>query len=474
MYTRMRISLSLGCLLTVLCLATADADRWTDQAGKYQVEATFVRMEGDAVVLRRENGSEVTAPVGKLDDASRRLAFQRAAESKRELPAAESPPKIPILAEINRRARGTIQPDDNSVVAFWSAIGADNIAQSREMRRRYLDGLGGNVGRPEVSFISWADYVTTEALEQSVADPKNPFRAKNFSAVDKWLARNEQPLDGALAAFQKPEYYSPLVVESNGFLSVNAQILIALPARDIAYALLARAHSHLRWGQFEAAIDDAMAVFRWARLVSRDSTLVCVYISHALEGLAVDCLCSIVHDARFKPALAEQIQERLARLPPRRSFVEVLAFEKAFPMDAVVRIAAGGPQELMKFIVDFVGGNHPEAVAWAGTPAGRAGIEAAANQWSETDRELWVRAAAEIADIYNGYERNLTAAAIGEREVVVSRMVEALRNSEPSDLQRLFKPKENWPDKLRLLHDLMREGKLPAGTTAKEIADFMK
>ena len=53
-------------LLASASLCEAQARRWTDATGKYSVEAEFVEVRGDAVVLKKPTGFEVTVPIARL------------------------------------------------------------------------------------------------------------------------------------------------------------------------------------------------------------------------------------------------------------------------------------------------------------------------------------------------------------------------------------------------------------------------
>ncbi len=52
----------------------ASGETWTDQSGKYQVDAKFVGVEGRSVVLRKIDGSTVEVPIDRLSAESRARA----------------------------------------------------------------------------------------------------------------------------------------------------------------------------------------------------------------------------------------------------------------------------------------------------------------------------------------------------------------------------------------------------------------
>lgn len=54
------------------------ASVWTDVTGSYRVEATFVRLDQQNVVLKKADGKEVSVPLNKLSEASRKQAMSAA------------------------------------------------------------------------------------------------------------------------------------------------------------------------------------------------------------------------------------------------------------------------------------------------------------------------------------------------------------------------------------------------------------
>jgi len=62
--------------------------QWSDATGSFQVEATFVKFDGDSIVLKRKDGKELNVPLDRLSEADQKVA----ATLKKEVPAkAENP-----------------------------------------------------------------------------------------------------------------------------------------------------------------------------------------------------------------------------------------------------------------------------------------------------------------------------------------------------------------------------------------------
>ena len=75
---RGRVVLVVFCLLLI---GPAVAREWTDDSGRFKVEADLVRVEGDAVVLRKADGNTVTVSLAKLGAADRRFPAIAAGEA---------------------------------------------------------------------------------------------------------------------------------------------------------------------------------------------------------------------------------------------------------------------------------------------------------------------------------------------------------------------------------------------------------
>jgi hypothetical protein len=73
------------------------ADRtWTDATGEFSVIAELVGVRGDKVVLRRQNGKQITVPLAKLSEKDQRFLKQ----SKSEASVAEGEASAKGISEV--------------------------------------------------------------------------------------------------------------------------------------------------------------------------------------------------------------------------------------------------------------------------------------------------------------------------------------------------------------------------------------
>ena len=62
---------AIGITITLLAAtAWAEERTWTDDSGAFTLVAELVEVRGDKVVLRRQNGKQITVPLAKLNAAN--------------------------------------------------------------------------------------------------------------------------------------------------------------------------------------------------------------------------------------------------------------------------------------------------------------------------------------------------------------------------------------------------------------------
>ena len=69
---------AIGITITLLAGTSWGVERtWTDATGKFSVTAELVEVRGDKVVLRRQNGKQITVPLAKLSVKDRQFLEKR-------------------------------------------------------------------------------------------------------------------------------------------------------------------------------------------------------------------------------------------------------------------------------------------------------------------------------------------------------------------------------------------------------------
>lgn len=67
-----QVATVIGCGLLLVATSSVWARKWTDNTGKYSVEAELVQVRDDEVTLRKRSGSVITVPIARLSEVDRR------------------------------------------------------------------------------------------------------------------------------------------------------------------------------------------------------------------------------------------------------------------------------------------------------------------------------------------------------------------------------------------------------------------
>ncbi len=95
MLRRFVYSLSVLLPLTITFQAAhAEVRTWSDQTGKFKIEAEFVEVKDNVAVLKRTDGSRVEVPVARLSDADQK--FLKSLDDKDPFKVVESPAASPL------------------------------------------------------------------------------------------------------------------------------------------------------------------------------------------------------------------------------------------------------------------------------------------------------------------------------------------------------------------------------------------
>ncbi len=89
---RLMLSMLTLCVAALTLAGSARAETWTDNTGKFQIEADFSGVNGKNLVLKKADGSTIEVPINRLSAASHARAKELYAASKGGGTAAPTPP----------------------------------------------------------------------------------------------------------------------------------------------------------------------------------------------------------------------------------------------------------------------------------------------------------------------------------------------------------------------------------------------
>ncbi len=154
--------LILAAILLSFVAAEATARTWVDSTGRYKIEGDFIKLDGDAVYLRRDDGKSVRIPLDGLSQPDQ--------EHVRELtsPAADGPfapaPELAAPAEGAAETDGT--EDTHSVIA--EGVGLTRDAALKDAFRAAVQQVVGTVVDAE-TLVKNDDLVRDQVLTYSDA-----------------------------------------------------------------------------------------------------------------------------------------------------------------------------------------------------------------------------------------------------------------------------------------------------------------
>ncbi len=125
-------------LLASASVCEAQARRWTDNSGKFSVEAELVEVKGDMVVLKKPDGSVVPVPIARLSEADRRY-----------LKSLQEPPRKESAADV-----GAAQPSEPAISgpkASGKIHGQDFTPDRAELERGVLTLRQGKDTLPDLA-----------------------------------------------------------------------------------------------------------------------------------------------------------------------------------------------------------------------------------------------------------------------------------------------------------------------------------
>jgi hypothetical protein len=207
------------------------ASVWVDATGKFRIEASFIRLEGPTVVLRRSDGKEISVPLEKLAPDSQRqaqaLAKQATASaitspSPQAKPSPRLPPTDNTVAVIpippNLHAQQFVdfiveQVRAGQTIVFWDALPASYQQDVRLLVQAVVEKVDNRFTMPLMT-------VRNDALKV--------LRSKKEFILNHELVKPTLP-DAILAA----QIYDPAVDVIDAYLSSDLLDVQQLKNNDI-------------------------------------------------------------------------------------------------------------------------------------------------------------------------------------------------------------------------------------------------
>ncbi len=205
--------------LLLLCTSSQAAERtWQDATGKFQVEATFVELAGESVVLRRRDGVKLTVPLSLLSEADRefvaslnklpagapaaieqrRALIEKLAAQKRKEKLAQKKKIKGLTAEVTRLARRNIRvrqagvSGDNLDAMFRMEAEEEEARKQLATAQRQFREINASVDRQMHRFFQEhpvADGMVVQVREALLKDLKETQLDGSIASLKETLAK---------------------------------------------------------------------------------------------------------------------------------------------------------------------------------------------------------------------------------------------------------------------------------------------
>lgn len=270
---------------------------------------------------------------------------------------------VDYVSALEERLSKKVTHEKNAAALLFEALGprAFYDSASPAQRREILARLGIRaLDESGDYFVSFDEFVRSESAENrgdqqqgpdapsKEREPPDIFKLSEqpWAAVDeplvaRWLMVNEKPLAIVAAACERPRLHVPLVPPSDKASLLECLAFNNRALDDAAHALACRAMMHVEAGRLEAALRDAEALHRLARLAYQQ-----VFLSDYLRALrhderAFSIELAIVRSQRVDGDLARRMLEAHRRLHELDSLDGVVYGERIIMLDSCLRIIRG-------------------------------------------------------------------------------------------------------------------------------------
>lgn len=300
----------------------------------------------------KESSAKPSPAEGKRDDKKpkRPRSFTVGKETTYVAGPLDKDGRIDYPAALNERLRRGVTPQNNANVLLWKAFGPH--PQGATMRPEFFKWMGIE-SPPERGdyFVDLTQFLKLERGEpreeidrQMDRAARRPWTAKDYPDIARWLEAQEKPLALVVDASKRPQYFSPLVAETeNGRTFLIAALVPGVKARALAQALAARAMLRVGRGRYDEAWQDLLACHRLGRLVARGATMIEGLVGVAIDNVACEADLAFLSGAKLDAKRIQACLRDLQRLPPFPPFADHLDYgERFFLLDAVMMIDRQG------------------------------------------------------------------------------------------------------------------------------------
>ncbi len=257
-----------------------------------------------------------------------------------------------LVAAFNRRFGQGVTPENNAAAVLLPLLRPENAEQDA-FWRELLSRLGVFPPPENMSrLIVWDEFLLLEPEARKITAPdpgqrpwahflKKPWRTQDAPALARWLEENQQVLQRAAQAVQRPRYFVPLV-RKPGYFLIESSNQYTPQLRQLGTLLALRATWHLGRGDLEAAWQSLETAAVLGARASHEGTLLGWLAAMAIYRDALTAAETLVKHASWDEPTARRFLRRLEQLPrPQTPWLRFTFGERLFLLDVFLQSARG-------------------------------------------------------------------------------------------------------------------------------------
>ncbi len=199
---------------------------------------------------------------------------------------------------LDRKYSEGVTRENNAAVLLAEALGPQVFAEHMRPYLRDKWGVWQDPNAPyfmdEINYWKSCDSAEdrepesdSEELSDRVYEVMyRPWTAEEYPLVADWLEANRRPLELLARASRRPEFFVPLQNPAEPSDMISAYPMDLGEARSLAKAVLVKAMRHVGDGDYAAASEDLLTVYRFNRLFGRSPLLLQQLVSRGIESKA--------------------------------------------------------------------------------------------------------------------------------------------------------------------------------------------
>lgn len=290
MFAQRTVQAAFGVVVLWVCVAPLQAQMrlWTDNTGKFSIEAELVEVKQDSVVLKKASGSTVNVPLSRLSDADRE--YLKALPRPDAQPSRDAGTRAPLsfpgaLTELPSWNDANTPFD---VAAFLQVPPAEENAAPIylealiEIGKNEMDCFFPEMSEQEKKELLLAtEELSKEYQRLEDAWEKDPQSIDN-AAVDAWLANYDVGFERLTAAQQR----SKCVFQTGrSFSSLVPHLQVA---RQVARIVKWRTRRDVQGGDLDRPLEDLKMQLRLNRDLCVRGAFLAQLVSIATDGICYE------------------------------------------------------------------------------------------------------------------------------------------------------------------------------------------